>query len=304
MPADRFSHPKERQHEGISKLKDFEFRVWDQYKLSADDFGVMERVPWRLKADNPALACRSDKSLIKALERLVKLGILRSFTAGPRTFLYQHDWQTFQKIDYPRPTVDPKPPAELLAECDDVTRLLFDKHPGGKGRKKESRSETVRETVSEPLEKSATTRAQPREEAKANGIRLEASSLSEGGAGETALAPVKSIGARDVWFRQLYNTYPVNRRQSGQRIEVLFNDVFTKDARPDESIWSDMMLSLQSAKEGYEWRVKGMVPKMENWLSDGNCFQRHERAPVATVVSEKTARNLTAMEEFIKAGER
>jgi hypothetical protein len=300
MPADRFSHPKERQHDGISRLKDFEFRVWDQYKLSADDFGVMERAPWRVKADNPALGCRSDKSILQALDRLEKLGIVRSFEHNGRTFLYQHDWQTFQKIDYPRPTVDPKPPG--LESCDEATRRLFDKHPGGQGRKRGDGSPNVLRTDAELSQTSATTRAQPREEAKANGSRLEASGSLEGGVGETAIVPAKRIGPRGDWLKELVRRYPKQRSQPGYVIETAFNAVFSNDDRPDESVWSDMLLSLQSQIEGYEWRVKGMIPNLDNWLTGGKCFQRHERAPVSTVISEKTARNLTAAEQFLKAG--
>ncbi|MEY2873490.1 MAG: hypothetical protein RLZZ373_861 [Pseudomonadota bacterium] len=112
----------------------------------------------------------------------------------------------------------------------------------------------------------------------------------------------KRIGARDVWFRELYDRYPENRRQRGRIVEGLFNDVFSSDERPDESVWSDMCLSLQSALEGYEWRVKGMVPKLENWLVNGNCFQRHERAPAEALVSPKTARTLSSLEQFVKDG--
>jgi hypothetical protein len=136
--------------------------------------------------------------------------------------------------------------------------------------------------------------------AAADGVAVAA--VVEGGSGETT--PSKPIGARDVWFRELYAAYPPNRRMRGRLVEEAFNEIFAHDPRPDESVWSDMWMSLQSAIAGYEWRVKGMVPAMDKWLTKDRCFQRFEPAPVSAIVSDKTARALTSAEAFIKAGER
>jgi hypothetical protein len=41
MPQDRLRSPRGGHGRRTTSLSDFEFRVWDQYQLSADDFGVM-----------------------------------------------------------------------------------------------------------------------------------------------------------------------------------------------------------------------------------------------------------------------
>lgn len=426
MPADRLLHPRQGHSEKVSKLKDFEFRVWLQYILSADDFGVLRFEPHKVKADNDAIGCRSDKAVIKALEKIEKLGILISFEYQGRRFLYQNDWQDWQKIAWPTKTINPAPTAELLESCSERTRLLFAVHPGGTGSRvprhlddapppddisrasereieghlaralpawlgigiktrtqvrlgnsyadivattpdglvivlEVKRHHITKATIAQVLRYAAALRAEgstvepvavgyshwdkaidatgvslityddalvfsvtaPTDGLRhlptsfslndkpglhsgkrltANGSGLMALGSSEESARETRLS--KPIGDRDVWFQQLWGAYPANRRMRGKPVMDLFNDVFTNDARPDESVWSDMWLSLQSQIAGYEWRIKGMVPAMDKWLTKERCFQRHEAAPVSALVSEKTARNLTAMEQFLKAGER
>jgi uncharacterized protein YdaU (DUF1376 family) len=109
-------------------------------------------------------------------------------------------------------------------------------------------------------------------------------------------------GPRDRWFLELWSEYPSARRQRGPMVEQAFNDQFNEDERVDEAVWSDMWQGLQSQKAGYEWRVKNVVPAMSKWLSEGQWRNRHDAAPVSTLVSEKTAKNLTAVAEFLKAG--
>jgi len=114
----------------------------------------------------------------------------------------------------------------------------------------------------------------------------------------------KEIGPRDLWWLELLRRYPANRSQRSIMVEHQFCEIFDRDPRPDADIWAEMLEGLENALAGYEWRVKGMVPRMDRWLERKGWLERHEYAPVSTVVSEKTARNLTAMEQFIKAGER
>jgi hypothetical protein len=297
MPADRFIHPRLGRSEKVSKLKDFEFRVWAQYLLSADDFGVLAHSPLKLKSDNYALECRSDKSIVSALEHMLKCGLVKSFTHQGRAFLYQPDWQDWQKVTYPSRTINPAPTADVLETCSPQTQVLFSIHPGA--RKLPKKYEGASEELQEFSESSSEKLSPRAKRLTANGTGL----MANGSEVEVEkVIPAKRIGARDVWWIELLKRYPQNRVQRNVMVQQAFNDQFREDDRPDESIWSDMLLGLQSQIEGYEWRVKGMVPSLEKWLTEGRWRQRHERAPVSTVVSEKTARNLTAVEQFLKAG--
>lgn len=111
----------------------------------------------------------------------------------------------------------------------------------------------------------------------------------------------KEFGPRDVWWLELLRRYPEKRVVDNRRVQGLFNDQFDRDERDDVEVWADILEGLESQSAGYEWRVKGMVPSLEKWL-DGRWKQRHEAAPVSSLVSEKTARTLSSAAEFIKAG--
>ena len=56
-------HPRLGHSAKVAGLTDFEYRVWNQYLLSADDFGVMRATAVKLQADNDALAERNRVSL-------------------------------------------------------------------------------------------------------------------------------------------------------------------------------------------------------------------------------------------------
>lgn len=136
MPADRFFHPRAGHSDKVTKLTDLEYRVWTQYLLSADDFGVMRASAVAIQNDNDALDAKKPKVIQAALERIVLVGLLHVFAHQGRRYVFQHDWQTWQKVEWPRATVHPPPVGDDLAKCDPATRELFGKHPGGNSRKK------------------------------------------------------------------------------------------------------------------------------------------------------------------------
>ena len=118
----------------------------------------------------------------------------------------------------------------------------------------------------------------------------------EGGVGETP--------AFDAMFWQLHRAYPEKRRSSGPITEQIFVQQFQSDTRKAAIVFAEMLANLQTQIAGHEWRVKGMVPKLEKWLRDGLWRQRHEVTPVSEMLSEKTARTLASAAAFVKAGER
>jgi len=83
----------------------------------------------------------------------------------------------------------------------------------------------------------------------------------------------------DVWLAELQEDYPQTRVTYGHMTEQGFVDAFQKDPRPAREVWAEMRANLENQKAGYEWRVKGMTPKLETWLRDGRWKQRHETEP-------------------------
>lgn len=134
MPDDRLFHKRLGHSEKVTSLSDFEVLVWWAYIMSADDFGVMRQTAHTIQADSDRMATKPAALIQKALVRLVKIGLTRTFEHQARVYCYQHDWQDWQRIDYPRTTVNPAPQTVGLSEA---TVKLFAKHPGGWGRKKD-----------------------------------------------------------------------------------------------------------------------------------------------------------------------
>lgn len=170
MPQDRFIHPRLGHSDKVSLLTDLEFRVWVQYLLSADDYGVMRCSPLTVQADNDHLANRPVKAIQRCLDVLVKSGLVRRFEHQQRSYVYQADWQDYQRIGYPRATTQPLPTEHELAECSSKTQRLFARHPlNPRGLVAEDLPNTS-QILSEDLPPS-----RARETAKANGLRLTAS---------------------------------------------------------------------------------------------------------------------------------
>ena len=185
MPADRLFHPRLGHSVKVSALSDLEFRVWTTYQLAADDFGVIRASPLAVQAANDALAKRSTRVISRSLGRLVDVDLVRPFTHQRALYIYQRDWQDFQKVRFPAKTIQPLP----LGDDRDVTpktRELWLAHPGGRSLKEvvekfgstsEVHSGSTSEVDPELL------RARTRE--TANGLRLTANG-SVGGLGGDA----------------------------------------------------------------------------------------------------------------------
>jgi hypothetical protein len=94
----------------------------------------------------------------------------------------------------------------------------------------------------------------------------------EGGAGETF--------RYDVALQTLQGVYPQNRVTFGHLTTTAFVDVLDRaDSGDPEAAFGRMLSNLANQKKGAEWR-KGMIPKLENWLRSGACWQVHEAAEV------------------------
>ena len=129
MPADRLFHPRLGHSVKVSSLSDLEYRVWTTYVLAADDFGVLRASPVAIQAASTALEQRPSRTMTKCLDRLIAVDLVRTFTHQGDRYLYQPDWQEFQKVRFPVRTMQPLP---RDADVSTQTAQLWDKHPGGR----------------------------------------------------------------------------------------------------------------------------------------------------------------------------
>ena len=128
MPADRFLHARLGHSAKVSSLSDLEYRVWTTYVLAADDFGVMRADAVAFQAAHDALRARPPKAITRSIERLVTVGLVAAFLHQGARYLYQADWQDFQRVRYPGRTMHPLPAAATVSA---KTRHLWSIHPGG-----------------------------------------------------------------------------------------------------------------------------------------------------------------------------
>ncbi|MCY4662889.1 MAG: hypothetical protein OXF93_24265 [Acidobacteria bacterium] len=128
MPADRLLHARLGHSAKVSSLSDLEYRVWTTYVLAADDFGVMRADAVAFQAAHDGLSGRPAKAVQRCVERLVQVELVAAFTHQGSRYLYQSDWQDFQRVRYPLRTMHPLPAG---AQVSARTRHLWSVHPGG-----------------------------------------------------------------------------------------------------------------------------------------------------------------------------
>jgi hypothetical protein len=146
MPDDRLIHLTIGHSDKINILTDFEKLVWLIYKLASDDFGVMRFSPVALQDAADWLEARPARVVERALQRVIDVGLIHAFGHQGRIYVYQFDWQTWQKITHPRKTKQPAPPLDIL---DRNTQWLFAHHPDGGKLKGWKAPEDFRESVPE-----------------------------------------------------------------------------------------------------------------------------------------------------------
>ncbi len=285
MPADRLFHPKLGQSVKVNALDHFEFRVWVTYELAADDFGVMRLSAVTIQAASEALE-KEDKGRVQsALEKLVELGLIEAFDHQGRRYCCQRTWQNEQRVKHPRDTIQPLPPAELIARCTPATQKLFEKHTSHKREADVRPLSGEREAITQPPDNgqpTANQRTSGEEESKleptpvntrltANGYRLTAN-------GRSAPDVIASSPPFDVWFAEFQRTYPAKGRTTGPLAMQAFLTVFELDAKPPAEVWTQ----LQRAVQGYSRSgtvQAGKVKNMTEWLKAGHYAQEHDEPP-------------------------
>lgn len=105
------------------------------------------------------------------------------------------------------------------------------------------------------------------------------------------------------WLLQLQAAYPPNRVTRGFMTENSFFEQVNAGPEPPADRFAVMLANLENQKAGHEWRVKGMVPKLEKWLRDGLWLNVHPAdAPVAEQLGARVNRTLSAAANILKEG--
>lgn len=105
----------------------------------------------------------------------------------------------------------------------------------------------------------------------------------------------------DVAFNRLKQAYPQQRITTGHVTVTAFVDALMKAAEGPAAAFERMMSNLETQVHGHEWRTKGYIPKLENWLTSGAWEQRHDaQPPVAEQLAPKTNRTLQAATDLMR----
>jgi hypothetical protein len=78
----------------------------------------------------------------------------------------------------------------------------------------------------------------------------------------------------DVWLRELVEAYPEQGRTNSHLTETAFLTVFERDQRDPAVVYAELREALDNHISSYQWRVKGMVSRLDNWLRNGKYAQR------------------------------
>lgn len=269
MPADRLIHRRVGHSSKVNALSSDEFRTWVQYLLSADDFGIMPLSAASVQSDNDYLETKASGKVYGWLVALVKIGLVLKFTHQRKDYIYQPDWQDYQRVRWPARTIHPAPPSEHMTPA---TRLLFEAYPGGKKVPLKA-SVSTSEVPPSSSERASEGLPPTRETAIANGSRLTANGQESDA--ERAIARARAAMAEPVpvvdgeWpvFR---DAYPSTGRVAGR----LGQEAFFEARRTGVTL-AEMIEALENQKAGAQW-AEGRIPNMLKWLSEGRWVQRHD----------------------------
>jgi hypothetical protein len=276
MPADRLFHRRAGHSRKVNSLTDFEFRVWWAYIMAADDFGILRHSHVELQSMCDALAMKKPAVVTRALEHIVKVGLVQTFMHQDQPYIYQADWQDWQRVKWPTKTINPPPPLDTLSPD---TQLLFQVFPGGQQVPKKFRgstSEVPKENFdgSFPRQQTLTANAN----ADANGSRLTAN--------------------RDVDFWAFKTAYPSHRSNAGQS-ERLYSDAIDSG----KVTHAQIMEALENHKASAQWQEPAHVPNMQKWLEEQR-WEMRLPPPKPTGTTSRTAGNAAALRRFVERYER
>lgn len=265
MPDDRFIHPKLGHSIKVGGLSDFHFRVWATYILAADDCGVMRASAIALQDTNVALERRAQKTVQAALEDLIRLDLINVFEHQGRRFVYQWDWQDWQKVRYPRASIHPDPPPDVLVKCSELTQELF-----------RIRAERFRESSGNgagiiPEDSRKAAEVLPKDYGDSSEVLR---SLPRAGGRDRLTANGKRLTANgfDHGFSEFWDAYP---RKVGK--DAAKKAYFKR--HPDAELHARMLAAIAAQVRNPAWLEEAgrFIPHPATWLNAG----RWEDEPVA-----------------------
>lgn len=250
----RLYHKRETGERRIVRLDDTTFRVWFQFRQSADDYGVMRRSALPIMTNDPNLGARPTTEIEAALERLIDGGILIPFTDDGSPWVCQPDWQDIQKVRHPSQTVNPCPPGEVLEQCSEATVELFRIHPRTNAESFRKRSKAKkRDHDKQPM---------------ANGL-LAYGLDKERGEESDGTAAVDDLIAQRAWFEEVFwPAYPNKRAKDAARKAVL-------KLSPEGALRATILVALETQKAAEPWRgyiARGgdelrFIPHAATWIN-------------------------------------
>jgi hypothetical protein len=308
MPEDRLFHSCLGQSDKVNSLTDFEEIVWRDYINAADDFGVMRFSAVTLQAKFDRLAQRPAKVIERALESVLAVDLIRTFTHQSRVYCFQWDWQDWQHITYPRRTAQPLPSGEALLACSIHTRRLFTLHPdGGKleGGWKAAKGWQAPHVDLTPSGDSP-------ESVRSDSGESPETVRSNSSFARTALAVSHSVSRLPL---------AVDRSGDERGLDILL-DEFLREHYPKEGYahswetdqawiaafegqdrqkqYSALCVAVAQHKRSIQWAVDRKIPSVTRWLKEQRWHQELPEPHERRSTSDRMQRIAAANEEFLK----
>jgi hypothetical protein len=192
-----------------------------------------------------ALAMKKPQVVARALDHVVSVGLIQTFTHQDQPYLFQWDWQDWQKVKWPSKTINPKPPLESLSP---ETQWLFQVFPGGEQVPKKPRGSSL-----EVPEKNLAGTFPRQQTANANGYSLTANEGEPEG---------------DKLFARFTEMYPEPGRRGGPLVEQAFLGALGLVGA------SELFAALENHVASEQWSVAKKIPAMDKWFRERRWLQR------------------------------
>lgn len=263
MSDARILHKRAGGSMKVNSLTNFEYRVWTQYILSANDLSVMPATVSILQADNVFLRREKHRLVQAAFDQLVTVGLMMAFLHQGERFVWQPDWQDWQQIKHPRRTVHPTPETAVIVEYGTpLTVALFEKYFSDIG-----------DVISETFLKSSGKVSEPRVRGHARNTNPNPNSdLPEESARETSAA----------MFHRFWLAYPRKVKKSTAEAEF-------RKLKPSSGLTDTLIRALNWQTKQPEWVKDGgqYVPHPSAWLHQ----RRWEDEPFHPIASDTERRS-------------